>query len=91
MTDGSETEADTVSVALATPLLAAYDYHLGDFGQLVRGTIVLVPLGRRSVHGIILGPGNDDVPRWNQIQKIAGKKNIKEVPTRIERYTLPAA
>ena len=63
MTDGSETEADTVSVALAKPLLAAYDYHLGDFGQLVRGTIVLVPLGRRSVHGIILGPGNDDVPR----------------------------
>ncbi len=63
MIDGSETEADTVSVALATPLLAAYDYHLGGFGQLVRGTIVLVPLGSRSVHGIILGPGNDDVSR----------------------------
>ncbi len=63
MTVGVNTDADTVSVALATPLLAAYDYHLNGLGQLVRGTIVLVPLGRRSVHGIVLGPGDNEVPR----------------------------
>jgi len=60
---GNQTEVNTVSVAIAAPLISAYDYDVGGLGQLARGTIVLVPLGKNFAYGIVLGPGCDDFPR----------------------------
>ncbi|MGB2068060.1 MAG: primosomal protein N' [Candidatus Puniceispirillaceae bacterium] len=82
VTGVNETENDSVSVALATPLLAAYDYHVGGFGPLARGTIVLVPLGRNFVHGIILGPGSDDVPR----HKLRPIKSVPRLAPLVPRF-----
>ncbi len=56
-------DGETVSVALAVPLRSVYDYYTGNYGRLARGTIISVPLGRRFVNGIVLGPGSDSVPR----------------------------
>ncbi len=64
-----KTNGDTVSVAVAAPQLPAYDYHVGNNGQLSRGAIVLVPLGSRFVHGIVLGRGSDDVP-WHKLRPV---------------------
>ncbi len=73
---------DSVSVALAMPLLAAYDYHVGDFGQLARGTIVLVPLGRNFVYGIILGPGINEIPRT----KLRPIKSVSRLAPLVPRF-----
>ena len=58
----SETAVTTVRVAVAVPLDRAFDYNAAGHGPLPRGTIVGVPFGPRQLHGIVLGPGEGDVP-----------------------------
>ena len=41
-------EGDSFRVALAVPLLGAYDYLAADHNNLVRGSIVTVPLAGRT-------------------------------------------
>lgn len=53
----TDAQPATVRIAVAVPLLDAYDYLIGDGGDLVRGSIVTVPLGHRFVQGIVLGAG----------------------------------
>ena len=57
-----ETAVTTVRVAVAVPLDRAFDYNAAGHGPLLRGTIVGVPFGPRQLHGIVLGPGEGDVP-----------------------------
>ncbi|HEY9567758.1 MAG TPA: hypothetical protein VIR38_06700, partial [Thalassobaculum sp.] len=52
---------DRVSVLLPLPLDAAYDYKADPALGLARGMIVEVPLGKRRLTGVVLGPGGDDV------------------------------
>ncbi len=58
----SETAVTMVRVAVAVPLDRAFDYNAAGHGPLPRGTIVGVPFGPRQLHGIVLGPGEGDVP-----------------------------
>ena len=58
----SETAVATVRVAVAVPLDRVFDYNVAGHGQLPRGAIVGVPFGPRQLHGIVLGPGEGDVP-----------------------------
>ena len=53
---------ERVSVLLPLPLDAAYDYKADPAWGLGRGAVVEVPLGRRRLIGVVLGPGGDDVP-----------------------------
>ena len=51
-----------VQVLLPLPLGSAYDYRAPDDLELHRGDIVRVPLGRRTVTGVVWGEGSDEVP-----------------------------
>ena len=64
MTDASDsqTSALTVRVAVAVPLDRTFDYSLGGHAPLARGSLVVVPFGPRLLAGIVLGPGEGDVP-----------------------------
>ncbi len=59
---------ERVSVLLPLPLDGAYDYKADPAWGLGRGAVVEVPLGRRRLIGVVLGPGGDDVAedklRW---------------------------
>ena len=52
---------DRVSVLLPLPLDVAYDYKADPALGLARGAIVEVPLGKRRLVGVVLGPGGDEV------------------------------
>ncbi|MDP6952636.1 MAG: primosomal protein N' [Alphaproteobacteria bacterium] len=52
----------TVSVLLPLPLAGAYDYRLPESLDAPCGSFVRVPLGPRSVTGVVWGDGEDDVP-----------------------------
>lgn len=58
----SQTSDKTVRVAVAVPLDRTFDYSLAGQGPLARGSLVSVPFGPRQLHGIVLGPGEGDVP-----------------------------
>ncbi len=51
-----------VQVLLPLPLSSAYDYRGPDDLKLRRGDIVRVPLGSRTVTGVVWGEGTDEVP-----------------------------
>lgn len=70
-----------VAVLLPLALFQAYDYLVPADLQLRRGDIVRVPLGRRSVTGIVWGEGLGDV--------VADK--LKAVTSRLDLPPLPAA
>jgi primosomal protein N' (replication factor Y) len=50
-----------VSVLLPLPLAAAYDYRVPAGMDLRAGDFVTVPLGRRSLTGVVMGPGQGDI------------------------------
>jgi primosomal protein N' (replication factor Y) (superfamily II helicase) len=52
---------DRVSVLLPLPLDGPYDYKADPALGLGRGAVVEVPLGKRRMTGVVLGPGGDDV------------------------------
>ncbi len=64
-----ESSGVSVSVLVAAPLPRAFDYRVpdgmagvdGGISPLASGTVVVVPLGRREVVGVVWGPGSDDV------------------------------
>jgi primosomal protein N' (replication factor Y) len=69
-----------VGVLLPLALFQAYDYLVPIGLTLVRGDIVTVPLGRRSVTGIVWGDGAGDV----------APEKLKEVTARLDMPPLPA-
>ncbi|MCF8501991.1 MAG: primosomal protein N', partial [Rhodospirillum sp.] len=50
-----------VAVLLPLPLAGAYDYLAPEGEVPPPGTLVRVPLGRREVVGVVLGPGDGEV------------------------------
>ena len=69
-------EGDSFRVALAVPLLGAYDYLAADHNNLARGSIVTVPLGGRTAQGIVMGPGGGDVPA-HKMKKIISAAQLE--------------
>jgi len=67
---------ERVSVLLPLPLDAAYDYKADPAWGLGRGAVVEVPLGRRRLIGVVLGPGGDDVAE----DKLRGVIRVFDVP-----------
>ena len=53
---------ERVRVLLPLPLAEPYDYAVPPETALEPGAIVEVPLGRRRLHGVVLGPADDSVP-----------------------------
>jgi primosomal protein N' (replication factor Y) len=77
-----ETEPATdrrIGVLLPLPLSGAYDYLVPDGLDVAAGDFVEVPLGSRSVLGVVWGEAKDDVPR--------GK--LKQIEAKIEMAPLP--
>ena len=77
-----ETEPATdrrIGVLLPLPLSGAYDYRVPDGLDVSIGDFVEVPLGSRSVLGVVWGIAKDDVPR----------AKLKQIEAKIEMAPLP--
>ncbi|SLN13619.1 primosomal protein N' [Oceanibacterium hippocampi] len=57
----STASRDSVSVLLPLPLAGAYDYLVPDDLDLAPGDIVMAPLGKREVMGVVWGPASGEV------------------------------
>lgn len=66
-------------VLLPLPLSGAYDYLVPDGMEIAAGDFVEVPLGSRSVLGVVWGAAKDDVPR----------AKLKQIEAKIEMAPLP--
>jgi primosomal protein N' (replication factor Y) len=68
-----------MGVLLPLPLSGAYDYLVPEGMEVAAGDFVEVPLGSRSVLGVVWGDAKDDVPR----------AKLKQIETRLEMAPLP--
>src|SRR5215475_7540810 len=66
-------------VLLPLPLSGAYDYLVPEGLEVNAGDFVEVPLGSRSVLGVVWGEAKDDVPR----------AKLKTIEAKIEMAPLP--
>jgi len=70
---------DRVSVLLPLPLDAPYDYKADPALALGRGAIVEVPLGKRRLIGVVLGPGGDEVAA-ERLRGVIRKFDVPPLP-----------
>jgi primosomal protein N' (replication factor Y) len=68
-----------MGVLLPLPLVGAYDYLVPEGMDVAAGDFVEVPLGSRSVLGVVWGGAKDDVPR----------AKLKQIEAKIEMAPLP--
>ncbi|HJR20830.1 MAG TPA: primosomal protein N', partial [Dongiaceae bacterium] len=68
-----------MGVLLPLPLIGAYDYLVPEGMEVAAGDFVEVPLGSRSVLGVVWGEAKDDVPR----------AKLKQIEAKIEMAPLP--
>ena len=68
-----------LGVLLPLPLRGAYDYLVPEGMDVAAGDFVEVPLGSRSVLGVVWGEAKDDVPRTK----------LKQIEAKIEMAPLP--
>src|SRR5262245_26775280 len=68
-----------IGVLLPLPLAGAYDYLVPDGLDVEPGDFVEVPLGSRSVLGVVWGDPKDDVPR----------AKLKHIEAKVEMAPLP--
>ncbi|MEZ5833324.1 MAG: primosomal protein N', partial [Dongiaceae bacterium] len=83
-----ETAAATdrrIGVLLPLPLSGAYDYLVPDGMEIATGDFVEVPLGSRSVLGVVWGEAKDDVPRA-KLKQIEAKIEIAPLPEISRRF-----
>lgn len=73
-------ESQVVGVLLPLALFQAYDYLVPDGMSLTRGDVVHVPLGRRSVTGIVWGAGAGDVASAKLKAVIARLDEVPSLP-----------
>jgi primosomal protein N' (replication factor Y) len=83
-----ETEPATdrrIGVLLPLPLSGAYDYRVPDGMEVAFGDFVEVPLGSRSVLGVVWGVAKDDVPRA-KLKQIEAKIEVAPLPDVSRRF-----
>ena len=68
-----------MGVLLPLPLSGAYDYLVPEGMEVAAGDFVEVPLGSRSVLGVVWGEAKDDVPR-NKLKQIEAKIEMAPLP-----------
>ncbi|HET6619383.1 MAG TPA: primosomal protein N' [Dongiaceae bacterium] len=84
----SESEPATdrrIGVLLPLPLSGAYDYLVPDGIEVATGDFVEVPLGSRSVLGVVWGEAKDDVPR-GKLKRIEAKIEVAPLPEISRRF-----
>jgi primosomal protein N' (replication factor Y) len=77
-----------VSVLIPLALFNAYDYAIPeglDAGDFLPGTFVSVPLGRRTVMGVVWGAGDDSVPA-EKLRAVAARLEIPAMPEVSRRF-----
>ena len=65
-----------LAIAVAAPVGGSYDYLAGPAVGAVRGTIVVVPFGRRHLPGIVMGVAIGDV----QVAKLRAVESLVTLP-----------
>lgn len=73
------TLANTLKVLLPLPLAEAYDYLPLEGADTPPGTAVEVPLGKRTLIGVVWGAGSGDVPAA-KLKSILGIANLPPLP-----------
>ena len=71
---------DRVAVLLPLPLSGPYDYRVGDDMALGDGDVVRVPFGKRSLAGVVWGPGEDHGVAESKLKSIHEKLRTPTVP-----------
>ncbi len=74
-----------MGVLLPLPLSGAYDYWVPEGMEVAAGDFVAVPLGSRSVLGVVWGVAKDDVPR-NKLKQIEAKIEMAPLPDISRRF-----
>jgi primosomal protein N' (replication factor Y) (superfamily II helicase) len=74
-----------MGVLLPLPLSGAYDYRVPEGLAVAAGDFVEVPLGSRSVLGVVWGEAKDDVPR-NKLKQIEEKIEMAPLPEISRRF-----
>jgi primosomal protein N' (replication factor Y) len=74
-----------IGVLLPLPLSGAYDYLVPDGLEVNAGDFVEVPLGSRSVLGVVWGEAKDDVPRA-KLKAIEAKLEMAPLPEVSRRF-----
>jgi primosomal protein N' (replication factor Y) len=69
-----------VSVLLPLPLDEAYDYKADPAWALARGDVVEVPLGKRRMVGVVLGPGADDAVAEERLRAVIRRFDVPTLP-----------
>ena len=64
MTEASSPfQQPVLSIAVAVPVSGPYDYLAGPASGVDRGSLVIVPFGRRQLPGIVMGPAKGNIPQ----------------------------
>src|SRR5215510_10358537 len=74
-----------IGVLLPLPLVGAYDYRVPDGIEVAPGDFVEVPLGSRSVLGVVWGEAKDDVARA-KLKSIEAKLEMAPLPEVSRRF-----
>ena len=74
-----------MGVLLPLPLRGAYDYLVPEGMEVAAGDFVEVPLGSRSVLGVVWGEATDDVPRA-KLKQIEAKTEMAPLPEISRRF-----
>ncbi len=78
---GEAAESDRISVLLPLPLSGAYDYLAPQALALTPGDFVTVPLGRRSVVGVVWGDGDPDGVAEEKLKSVEARLDAPPLPT----------
>jgi primosomal protein N' (replication factor Y) len=74
-----------VSVLIPLALFTAYDYAVPDDLVVAPGAFVSVPLGRRSVMGVVWGGGDDSVPA-EKLRAVEARLELPAMPEVSRRF-----
>jgi primosomal protein N' (replication factor Y) len=78
-------DRETVSVLLPLPLAGAYDYYAERDLGLAPGDFVAVPLGGRTMAGVVWGPGTGEVDPA-KLRDVEGRLDAPPLPEPLRKF-----
>ncbi|HEX7006424.1 MAG TPA: DEAD/DEAH box helicase family protein, partial [Alphaproteobacteria bacterium] len=78
--------ADRVKVLLPLPLSGAYDYRVPDGMALEPGAFVAVPLGNRTVYGVVWGGAGDTAVPDSKLKDVVARLDVPPLPAVSRRF-----
>src|SRR6267154_1421757 len=73
-------------VLLPLPLAGPYDYAAPDDGELGEGSFVAVPLGSRTVPGVVWGAGGADGVTDERLKPIGERLDVPDMKEPLRRF-----